>query len=63
MLEAVLGRILLDLGVENGAKLGPELEENRKRFGKSWNQENTAKPKVKTRSLDVGETIYARKSE
>ena len=35
MLEPVLGQILVDFGLENGAKLGPKLEEHRRRWEKS----------------------------
>jgi len=29
MLEAVLGRIMCDFGMENGTKVGPELEKQK----------------------------------
>ena len=63
MLEAVLGWISIDFRDENGAKLGPKLEENRRRWEKSWKQQNTTKTNTKTTFFDIGATKFSKKSD
>ena len=47
MLEPVLGQIVVDFGIENGAKLRPKLEENIKSVGKAaWSLYNALLPDV-----------------
>ena len=50
MLEPVLEQILVDFGFENGAKLGPKLEEHRCK--------TPARPRGKNRGSDATEEAF-----
>ena len=62
MLEAILGRILMDFGVGNGAKLWPKLEENWRWLKTQRKAKHIAKTNTKIRILDVRATFFQRKS-